>query len=518
MCNFLGIGTSLSVTLPQVVIGKYFIKHTTTASGMAFSGGCVGSFVFPVLLEELLHSYGMQGTFLIIGAIIMHTIPAGMILKMPPWLKTESQPDSPRRGSLGLQTDNNMKLLVNEKDLPEEECRNGKCKSRKDQSFPDTQYLRDNPDLVLKILTLKVLGEKNTKLGLEINQNESSEETSILDRMEELYSSFENSRQKSQSQQKLKINRLKMYGDLIQSDSLKTIGNHKSQSFLCDRQMEFGMGDVPKTNSVPDFLGKTNEVSTDCILLKLKKLREMNSAVLNCLPEDTREEATVVMQELKKLYNKHSAMNNQIKGSFLALCGTTPLDPLTSESILEKVTDEHPNTFWDHIKTAMKLHRKPLFLLICLCRAVHFMTLVPVMTVVVDFVMDKGLLEEDGKYAIAALSLGDLLGRLCFGWVTDRGYMGLPRYMMVVMVLQGSSTLALPLMYTKVTLYLMLAIFGLLQGSLFVRHNVLVSKYMENHEQSIAMGCVNFFSGLLGLGLPAYIGKIILLIRKICCA
>lgn len=468
--------------------------------------------MFPVLLEELLHSYGMQGTFLVIGAIIMHTIPAGMILKMPPWLKTESQLSvdvSSRRGSVELQRDNNMKLLVNDKHLLEEEYRKLKCKSRKDQTFPDTQYLRDNPDLVLKILTLKVLGEKNTKPGSEINQNESSEtETSILDRMEELYSSFENSKQKSQSQQKLKINRLKMYGDLIQSDNLKTIGNHKSQSFLCDRQMEFGLGDVPKTNSVPDFL-KTNEVSTDCILLKLKRLRDVNPVVLNCLPEDTRDEAAVVMQELKKLYNKHSGMNNQIKGSFLALCGTTPLDPLTSESILEKVTDEHPNTFWDHIKTAMSLHRKPLFLLICLCRAVHFMTLVPVMTVVVDFVMDKGLLEEDGKYAIAALSLGDLLGRLCFGWVTDRGYMSLPRYMMVVMVFQGSSTLALPLMYTKVTLYLMLAIFGLLQGSLFVRHNVLVSKYMENHEQSIAMGCVNFFSGLLGLGLPAYIGKII---------
>ncbi|KAG8172018.1 hypothetical protein JTE90_016058, partial [Oedothorax gibbosus] len=54
------------------------------------------------------------------------------------------------------------------------------------------------------------------------------------------------------------------------------------------------------------------------------------------------------------------------------------------------------------------------------------MTLVPVMTVVVDFVMDKGLREDDGKYAIAALSLGDLLGRLCFGWVTDKGYMRLP--------------------------------------------------------------------------------------------
>lgn len=79
--------------------------------------------------------------------------------------------------------------------------------------------------------------------------------------------------------------------------------------------------------------------------------------------------------------------------------------------------------------------------------------------------------------------------------------------MLVVMVLQGASTASLPMMHTRAALFTALAVFGMLQGSLFVRHPVLVSMYMERHEQSIAMGCVNFFSGLLGFGLPAYIGE-----------
>ncbi|GIY32206.1 monocarboxylate transporter 9 [Caerostris extrusa] len=176
------------------------------------------------------------------------------------------------------------------------------------------------------------------------------------------------------------------------------------------------------------------------------------------------------------------------------------------ETISVKKEDFHPNTFFRHIVTAMKLYKKPLFLLICLCRAVHFMTFIPIITTVVDFIMDKGLVEEDGKYAIAALSLGDLLGRLCLGWITDRGYLSLAKYMLITMIAQGACTASLSFMNTKITLFIMLAIFGLFQGSLFVRHNVLVSKYMENHEQSIAMGCMNFFSGLLGFALPAYIG------------
>ncbi|GFR00824.1 monocarboxylate transporter 5 [Trichonephila clavata] len=80
----------------------------------------------------------------------------------------------------------------------------------------------------------------------------------------------------------------------------------------------------------------------------------------------------------------------------------------------------HSNSILGLVLTAFKLYTKPMFLLICLCRAVHFIAFIPTMTTVVDFVMDKGFLEQDGKYAIAALSLGDLVGRLCFGWVTDK--------------------------------------------------------------------------------------------------
>lgn len=93
----------------------------------------------------------------------------------------------------------------------------------------------------------------------------------------------------------------------------------------------------------------------------------------------------------------------------------------------EKNVDKHPNTFKTHIKTAIRLHKNPLFLLISFSRCVHFLTFVPAMTIIVDFSMDKGLLEADGKYVIAAISFGDLMGRLCLGWITDKEYLSLPR-------------------------------------------------------------------------------------------
>lgn len=75
------------------------------------------------------------------------------------------------------------------------------------------------------------------------------------------------------------------------------------------------------------------------------------------------------------------------------------------------------------------------------------------------------------------------------------------------MIFQGAFLASLSAMYSKVTVLSGIAACGLFQGSLFVRHPVLVNRYLEKHEQSIAMGCLNFFAGLLAFVLPVYIGK-----------
>ncbi|XP_054715350.1 monocarboxylate transporter 9-like [Uloborus diversus] len=82
-----GISSSLITILPQVVLGQYFQKHRTTAIGISSSGSCIASFIVPSVIERSLDLYGLEGTFVVVGAIIMNTIPAAMILRKPPWLK-----------------------------------------------------------------------------------------------------------------------------------------------------------------------------------------------------------------------------------------------------------------------------------------------------------------------------------------------------------------------------------------------------------------------------------------------
>lgn len=82
-----GLGVALGNTLFQVIVNQYFLKYRATASGIALSGACLGSFVLPVVLEYMLTNIGLSGTFLITGGFIMHVLPAAILMKEPPWIK-----------------------------------------------------------------------------------------------------------------------------------------------------------------------------------------------------------------------------------------------------------------------------------------------------------------------------------------------------------------------------------------------------------------------------------------------
>lgn len=66
---------------------------------------------------------------------------------------------------------------------------------------------------------------------------------------------------------------------------------------------------------------------------------------------------------------------------------------------------------------------------------------------------------------------------------------------------------SMPMLYSRWTILCGVTLFALLQGSLYVRHPGLVGKYLNLDEQSIAMGCMDFFAGIITLFLPLYIGK-----------
>ncbi|XP_012252164.2 monocarboxylate transporter 12 [Athalia rosae] len=67
-----GIGGGLSTTPGIVIVSQYFDKHRALANGICVSGTAAGSFVFPLLIERLVASFGFHGTILILGGCMLH--------------------------------------------------------------------------------------------------------------------------------------------------------------------------------------------------------------------------------------------------------------------------------------------------------------------------------------------------------------------------------------------------------------------------------------------------------------
>ncbi|XP_075534804.1 monocarboxylate transporter 12-like [Dermacentor variabilis] len=79
-----GAGTGLMVPTNVVVLHRYFDKYRTSASGLSFAGAALSSMLLPPLIGKLLNVYGLQGTMLIIGALVLNTMAGSITLRSSP--------------------------------------------------------------------------------------------------------------------------------------------------------------------------------------------------------------------------------------------------------------------------------------------------------------------------------------------------------------------------------------------------------------------------------------------------
>ncbi|CAL1273233.1 unnamed protein product, partial [Larinioides sclopetarius] len=86
-----GVGFGMSTLIHMVTINHYFDKYKASALGLGYSGDCFGTFTFPVILEYLLTNYGVRGTFLILGGIVLNVIPMALLLRKPVWIKASKK-------------------------------------------------------------------------------------------------------------------------------------------------------------------------------------------------------------------------------------------------------------------------------------------------------------------------------------------------------------------------------------------------------------------------------------------
>lgn len=418
-----GVGSAMIMTLTQAAIGEHFVKHISTASGLGFSGGCFGSFLFPVLFESLINEYCLQGTFLFIAGFIMHVIPAAIIMKRPTWLKSQLKREKALRiGNLNYLTSVvETKCTIDKTDDKKTDVleRNGSICCEKTSLNGNRGFGESNSQVnMCKKIDIDFLWTKR-KLIIRLLTNGNTLNLPPLENW-----------QTGDSQIKEIIDVFGKIAEDIYNDSseiedsincsVSTPNNVIEKFDSEDRVMLYANGNsnshLEGTNSPTDFLRDLLE----------KFFERDKEDVILLFHEENTEDLHKIFDELKQIYillesNKRDEIN----------CNNFNNSRLLVNRLFSVQIAEPPNTFYSHMKTAMWLHAKPLFLLTCLCRCAHLITFQPILTTIVDFSRDKGLPAEYGIYAIGTLAFGDLFGRLLLGWLTDKKYLSLPRYVLI---------------------------------------------------------------------------------------
>lgn len=65
----------------MVILGKYFKKYRGLATTLANVGASSGIFIFPLVLRELIDSYGLQGALVIHSGLLLNLLVAGSLLR-----------------------------------------------------------------------------------------------------------------------------------------------------------------------------------------------------------------------------------------------------------------------------------------------------------------------------------------------------------------------------------------------------------------------------------------------------
>lgn len=90
-----GIGQCLAYTGSVIVLGFYFEKRRTLATGVAVTGSGLATITFPPMTQAFYDVYGFHGSFLLLGAVAFQTCVFGALLRPHPTEKERRKQISP---------------------------------------------------------------------------------------------------------------------------------------------------------------------------------------------------------------------------------------------------------------------------------------------------------------------------------------------------------------------------------------------------------------------------------------
>ncbi|KAF8795323.1 hypothetical protein HNY73_003186 [Argiope bruennichi] len=531
-----GSGVALNNTLLALLVKIHFKKHLTLAFGITQAGSCIGAFFTPPLLLWIFRNYGTSGGFLIIGAMVLNTLPIVMIInilspdrtssksgnsvKSKECTKGQSGTDVTKTVSYSEGEDSDKTYITgneNEKDV----------KTREENVVPEIQNSPESEDLTSLILNRykcdhaevvtdgtnsKSKGPSNEfnfcSISGKAEGSETGKEAMVLDEWE-----------------------------IISENKPKTITHEKEDKVDIDRNINefrnYSKGEsIPlvdiRRNTTANISDETLQPSTDHTYSKSKckiKAEINNKNILGNVNDydhskDSNSDAlpsTSVKNISASRSSEYSAKTQlqlmteteEVIPPFLS-----PFNPISSEVTLpcnQEInhkeilkTDKQHSQRAKNANRSLRIFLDVTFWIVVITQSLHVFILIVFWTTMIDFSRDKNIDRSMEVYLLMVLPIAEIIGRLGLGWITDSNYVTRINFSILSFIIMGCSCSLMAWAREFYIVIISIFLFGIISSGLITMLPMIVFEFFDSTKHTMGQasryclfGPLSFLNGPL---------------------
>ncbi|XP_053670319.1 uncharacterized protein LOC128720658 [Anopheles nili] len=496
-----GIGGGLSTTPGIVIVSQYFEKHRALANGITISGTAAGSFVFPMLIERLIHLFGFHGTLLILGGCMLHVCVSGALYR-PLEKKQDAEPSKDgtqfssrsdfreNLGHLSSSEDHLSKRCLEDLFL-DDQNRNSLTSENKFVNITE-KTLQESEDELKDILSSAIF----------LKPISSIRSCSILHSVEDL----------STDSTCVYKNRASGYDSKRNSMRYKQQHHHHHQQ---QQQQQLARPQPPEPIGSQPTLGVPEGGDGGALLGPLLlSPTELDKA--KCTTVDSHTAGTVAQQQQQQQPGAPASSNQPIKGlaqnnnrglskSMIIPTPVGDLDDIFESSqyrtydatLLEKISQYLDITLLKDIT----------FILMCLSVALMSVGCPYMLYYLPAYVISAGYTKSEAGYLVAVSAALDLVGRLALGWLSDLDLFDRKKAYIVCILGAGTAVLTIPSSSNAWFIIVVSAgCYGLCLGSWYLLVPVLLADLFGTERISSSYGLVRMFQSIGAISVPPLAG------------
>ncbi|XP_055620650.1 uncharacterized protein LOC129764973 [Toxorhynchites rutilus septentrionalis] len=487
-----GIGGGLSTTPGIVIVSQYFEKRRALANGITISGTAAGSFIFPTLIERLIHSFGFHGTILILGGCMLHVCVSGALyrpLEDTTHKKTvQSRESAPFASRMDFKE--NLGHLSSSEDHLSRRCLEDLFL---DEALRDKNRNSLNLDNKFVNVTEKTLQESEDELkdiisnAIFLKPMASIRSCSILHSVEDL------------STDSTCVYKKRASGFDSQRNS-KRYKQRTEDVYSKIQQQQQQLQDTVPPRTEPQPLQKPP--------LPLQpqpqgmKTLESNGD----LSSKTQLDNTPAVINNNSSNNSCSLSQNNNRGLSKSMIIPTPVGDLSN--IFDDDYEEYRDGLLDKISQYLDISLLQDITFILMCLSVGLMSVgCPYMLYYLPaYVISAGYTKSEAGYLVAVSAALDLIGRLTLGWLSDLDLFDRKKTYIVAILGAGAAVLTIPTTDRWIVIVCSAGCYGLCLGSWYLLVPVLLTDLFGTDRISSSYGLVRMFQSIGAISVPPLAG------------